>query len=220
MAAAMTTFADSEVVEIERNARIEQLLSIRKKVTSFFRGKSDELQSIKECRVISSDYILDFSRYTTFTLGAPEGWVPGMPLIGGHPPAPQPDQMRDGVLQRFNQQRPVLIVAPPVVPTKVMKDIVKKEQGVKPVITENISLPTKRPADEVPQGIKVVKQEIEVKEEAMEKEERISLAPVPAPVPVSSVRVSEDQQPHKRARQINISFGLSDSESSEEEGDN
>ena len=32
------------------------------------------------------------------------------------------------------------------------------------------------------------------------------------------MKVVEDQQPHKRARQINISFGLSDSESSEEIG--
>lgn len=191
----------------DKISRIEQLLSIRKSITSFFRGKSDELKSIRECRTVSIDYILDFAQYTTFTLRAPEGWTPGMPLIGGHPPAPQPDQMRDGVLQRFNQQRPVTIALPPLLPTKEMRDIVRIEPIAKSLLsTENISLKTKRS-----EAIEVI---------ALVVEEQLKLPPptLIEPAIIIPKKVVEDQQPHKRARQINISFGLSDSESSDEEG--
>jgi hypothetical protein len=71
------------MMDVDKIARIQQLLSIRKNITSFFTERYEDLQSMKECHSISTDNILEFARYTTFTLKAPEGWVPGMPLIGG-----------------------------------------------------------------------------------------------------------------------------------------
>ena len=212
----MVADVTARVNHSDNRARIEQLLSVRKSITSFFREKSDELQSIRECRSVPIDGILEFSRYTTFTLRAPESWAPGMPLIGGHPPAPQPDQMRDGVLQRYNQQRPVIIIPPPLMPTKVMKDIVKVERASKPIVPQEIDLlKTKRSLDvaAVEVATTVVKEEIKAEDL------RPNLSTQTSTVPAVAVAVKNvvDQQPHKRARQINISFGLSDSESSDEE---
>lgn len=193
----------------DKKARIGELLTIRKDITSFFRKRSEELKSIKECRVVPTDFILEFSRYTTFTLRAPEGWTPGMPLIGGHPPAPQPDQMRDGVLQRHNQQRPIIIAPPPVVAMKEMKHIVKVELHPKVQINKDDNLVHQK----IPAAIEQFT--IPVAEIRNEKKTPIQKIDVPADGNSSLV----DQQPHKRARQINISFGLSDSESSDDEAD-
>ena len=195
----------------DKKARIGELLTIRKNITSFFRKRSEELKSIKECRVVPTDYILEFSRYTTFTLRAPEGWTPGMPLIGGHPPAPQPDQMRDGVLQRHNQQRPIIVTLPPVVVMKEMKNIVKVELHPKvQVVKDDKLVQLKRPAA-------IEKADISVAEKVNEDEPKIKR--IDAPVEGNSAAVVVDQQPNKRARQINISFGLSDSESSDDDAD-
>ena len=203
--ASSANFADKKS---ERTSRINQLLTIRKSITSFFRGKSDELHSIRECRTVSVDCILEFAKYTTFTLRAPEGWTPGMPLIGGHPPAPQPDQMRDGVLQRYNQRCPINIVQPLLRPHTELRDIVRVENIAKSLVsTEKISLKTTRP--------ETVETIISVSVEEVKETITSPVDPVVVSIPM---KVVEDQQPHKRARQINISFGLSDSESSEEEG--
>ena len=32
------------------------------------------------------------------------GWVPGAPLLKNHPPAPQPEEMRGGMLEKYNLQ--------------------------------------------------------------------------------------------------------------------
>ena len=194
-----------------RKSRIEELLKTRKDISNFLRLKSQELLLLKECRAVPVDYVLDFSRYTTFTLGAPEGWTPGMPLIGAHPPAPQPDQMRDGVLQRYNQRRPIIIAPHETVVMKEMRDIVKSEPLQKKAIQKDSNTakeenPTNREASTILPERKVA-----------EKIEVIHEKPNPA-IRSSEAKVVTDQQPHKRARQINISFGLSDSESSDDEG--
>ena len=208
----MATLTRSEVLlkfadeKSSRTSRIEKLLTIRKSITSFFRGKSDELQSIRECRTVSIDCILEFAKYTTFTLRAPEGWTPGMPLIGGHPPAPQPDQMRDGVLQQYNQRCPIKIVQPLLRQPTEARDIIRVEHIAKSVeSTEKTSLKTTR------------SESVETITSVPLDEAKEIITTSIDPVVRIPMKVVEDQQPHKRARQINISFGLSDSESSDEE---
>jgi hypothetical protein len=193
-----------------RKSRIEELLKTRKDISNFLRLKSQELLLLKECRAVPVDYVLDFSRYTTFTLGAPEGWTPGMPLIGAHPPAPQPDQMRDGVLQRYNQRRPIIIAPHETVVMKEMRDIVKSEPLQKKSIQKDSNSakeenPTNREASTILPERKVA-EKVEVIHEK------------PNAIRSSEAKAVTDHQPHKRARQINISFGLSDSESSDDEG--
>lgn len=184
-----------------KKRKIEKLLATRKSITDFFRKRSEELHLIKESSTVPTDYILEFARYTTFTLRAPQGWMPGMPLIGGHPPAPQPDQMRDGILQRYNQQRPIIDAPSEEKVMKEMKDIVKVRVVPKSFTSNDLHL------------------------------KEVISAPIPydaikshsgttiATAAVDSTEVAADQQPLKRARQINISFGLSDSESSDDDGE-
>jgi hypothetical protein len=134
-----------------------------------------------------------------------------MPLIGAHPPAPQPDQMRDGVLQRYNQRRPIIIAPHETVVMKEMRDIVKSEPLQKKPIQKDSNTakeenPTNREASTILPERKVA-EKIEVIHEKPN-----------ATIRSSEAEVVTDHQPHKRARQINISFGLSDSESSDDEG--
>lgn len=194
-----------------RKSRIEELLTTRKDISNFLRLKSQELLLLKECRAVPVDYVLDFSRYTTFTLGAPEGWTPGMPLIGAHPPAPQPDQMRDGVLQRYNQRRPIIIAPHETVVMKEMRDIVKSKPPPKKAIQKDFNTAkeensTNREASKI-----LPKREVDEKIEIIHEKPN-------ATIRSSDAKIVTDHQPHKRARQINISFGLSDSESSDDEG--
>ena len=101
-------------------------------------------------------------------------------------------------------------------PTKVMKDIVKVERASKPIVPQEIELlKTKRSLDVA--AVEVVT--TVVKEEIKAEDLRPNLSTQTSTVPAVAVAVKNvvDQQPHKRARQINISFGLSDSESSDEE---
>ena len=196
---------------VSRKFRIEELLKTRKDISSFLRLKSKELHLLKECRAVPVDYVLDFSRYTTFTLGAPEGWIPGMPLIGGHPPAPQPDQMRDGVLQRYNQRRPIIIAPHETVVMREMRDIVKIEPLQKKTTPKDSSTANERNLANPEASTDLPKRKVDDKIVIPHEKPN-------TPISNSEVKAVTDNQPHKRARQINISFGLSDSESSDDEG--
>ena len=194
-----------------RESRVEELLKTRKDISNFLRLKSNELNLLKHCRVVPVDYVLDFSRYTTFTLGAPEGWMPGMPLIGGHPPAPQPDQMRDGVLQRYNQRRPIIVAPHETVVMREMRDIVKSEPLQKKATPKDSITTTESNLANTEASTVLPRRKVDDKI-VVSHEEPIGK------IKSSEVKVVTDHQPHKRARQINISFGLSDSESSDDEG--
>ena len=208
----MKTHLATEAID-SRKARIEELLKTRKDITNFLRLKSNELNLLKHCRAVPVDYVLDFSRYTTFTLGAPEGWIPGMPLIGGHPPAPQPDQMRDGVLQRYNQRRPIIVAPHETVVMREMRDIVKSEPlQKKTTLKDSITITsTETNLANLEASTVLPRRKVDDKIEVSHEE------PI-GQIKSSEVKVVTDHQPHKRARQINISFGLSDSESSDDEG--
>lgn len=84
------------------NATIRRLLEIRKNVTDTLQTYSEELIHIKNTESVSSEDIVDFSDYISRGLSAPNKWLPGNPLVGGHPPAPQPEQMRIGMLGQYN----------------------------------------------------------------------------------------------------------------------
>jgi len=207
-------------MDVDKIARIQQLLSIRKNITSFFTERYEDLQSMKECHSISTDNILEFARYTTFTLKAPEGWVPGMPLIGGHPPAPQPDQMRDGALQRYNQQY-----------SKLLKEgTEKKETTDHENNLESLHIKENLKRTFISDQSKESVQSDGIHEEPVDKSFHKDLAEKSVVIPeitikahvppqIKPVLTPAVEQPTKRSRQINISFGLSDSESSDEEAE-
>jgi len=84
------------------DAEARKLLASRRKISEFLFANKDRLDEIrnKVTTLPSSDWLLKLADNLTLTMRAPEGWVPGRPLheLGGHPPAPQFEQMRVGAL--------------------------------------------------------------------------------------------------------------------------
>ena len=106
---------------------IRELLLKRKRISEFLYKHADELSAIRQKTKIlpSTDWVLGFAENITPTLRAPNGWVPGRPLhdLGGHPPAPQLEQMRLGLLGQLHQSRlanPILVSAAKLKPEDFM----------------------------------------------------------------------------------------------------
>ena len=57
-----------------------------------------------ERRRCTADDVLKLAENITETSFAPAGWIPGAPLINAHPPAPQVEQMRLGLLGALGVQ--------------------------------------------------------------------------------------------------------------------
>ena len=72
-------------------SHLEELLAARKDISLVLWSHRDILRSLHDDDFYSClpGDILRLSRNITHTAFAPKGWVPGAPLIGGHPPAPQ-----------------------------------------------------------------------------------------------------------------------------------
>ena len=180
--------------------RLIELLSARRKISDFLRTNGEELTNISRSRMLPATWVVEFARYTTLTLKAPPGWIPGAPLVGSHPPAPQPEEMRDGALQRYNQRCNAAMASS----SRIGEDAMDTNQCLIPSTSKSLIANT---------GLK-------------RKPVQASLLPNP----VIAMDVSEEEkvigddimepepeQPQKKTRQVNMSFGLSDSESEGED---
>jgi hypothetical protein len=86
----------------EESEFLSKLLESKKKIDAVLVRHSKILQSIKEENIVKCDTndILKFAHNNTPVLFAPKGWIPGCSF--GHPPAPQIEQMRKGLLGNFS----------------------------------------------------------------------------------------------------------------------
>lgn len=90
---------------MDENVRL--LLSKRKRIQEFLFTQRDAINRTKRTREkIPTDWVLDMAENITLTLRAPNDWTPGRPLfdLSGHPPAPQFEQMRVGVLAQLHEK--------------------------------------------------------------------------------------------------------------------
>jgi len=178
----------------QNQQHLHQLLHARRKISDFYRAHGDELAAIAGSRTLPPDWVIEFARYTTLTLSAPPGWVPGAPLIGSHPPAPQPEEMRDGALQRYNQQGS-------------SSSSSNSSSGASN--ESKVAEPEKPPAQSL-------------RGAAPSPGKRKPMPPPPPPrqrqpaAPPQQER-PEPAPPQKKARQVTMSFGLSDSESGDDD---
>ena len=184
--------------------RLIELLSARRKISDFLRTNGEELANISQSRMLSAAWVVEFARYTTLTLKAPPGWIPGAPLVGSHPPAPQPEEMRDGALQRFNQRCNAAITCSSN--SSAGGDAMDTNQYVVPSSTKSLIASTglkRKPmhAPAIPSPV--------VAMDVLEEKE-VTGGEMMEPEP-------EPEQPQKKTRQVNLSFGLSDSESEGED---
>mmetsp|Transcript_16411 Transcript_16411/g.22623 ORF Transcript_16411/g.22623 Transcript_16411/m.22623 type:complete len:171 (+) Transcript_16411:129-641(+) len=81
---------------------IRTLLDSKTDIRKTLHKLKDDIALIKTSRTMQVSWILDFADNITLSNKAMNGWVEGMPLTKSNPPAPQPEQMRDGFLQKYN----------------------------------------------------------------------------------------------------------------------
>ena len=86
------------IESLEQVELISKILESKRKIENVLHKHKMILNSIKEGNEVKCDIddILVFSQNISPTLFAPKGWVPGCPF--GHPPAPQVEQIRKGLL--------------------------------------------------------------------------------------------------------------------------
>ena len=89
-------------------AQVRELLAKRKVITECLFAKKEQLDELrtKVTAVPSPDWVLNLAENLTLTVRAPKDWAPGRPLheLGGHPPAPQFEQMRVGMLAELAEE--------------------------------------------------------------------------------------------------------------------
>lgn len=88
----------------QKKDRLKYLLSMKHSIYDKLSQHKGELDQIKKAKAIDINDLLQFSRNITLTSRAPNGWQPGFPLYNSHPPAPQPEEMRAGVLAAYTEK--------------------------------------------------------------------------------------------------------------------
>lgn len=146
--------------------------------------------------------LIGFADFITDTLHAPEGWKEGFPLVGSHPPVPQPDQMRRGKLAGMAMPAGGVSVSSPV--AREINVEVEMEVEVKMDTTRiaGASMGVKRPLDDAtsevkqPAGVLVLGQG--QSQDQVSTESKPSKTPAPASVPA----------PLPAAKRVAIDFGM------------
>jgi hypothetical protein len=198
--------------------KVKILLEIQKEVSRFLSEHEEEIDSLRNVGKQEASWVIDFSRHTTLTLKAPRMYRPGLLLIGGHPPAPQPEQMRDSALLKYNircerdsavQKSSSAHISPAIPETAHFSP---NECSLEAIVASRKSLSKRNLSsalnlDDISSSHRDANPRTET-EEASTKEEKTSAATVA----VEEEGAPASTQMIKRQRQINISFGLSDSE--------
>jgi hypothetical protein len=185
----------------QQQRRLIELLEARRKIGEFFRIHGEELANVNQSQTLPADWVIEFARYTTLTLQAPPGWVPGAPLTGSHPPAPQPEQMRDSTLQRFNQRNAATGVGAASSSSKLGgTGISSADESAATQMKSLLSLQgTKRKVHPPPVTASMQPDQDADIEMDVEQADQIEKELPP-------------DQPQKKTRQININYGMSDSD--------
>lgn len=92
--------------EVKYN-RIKELLDASNDIYSKLYQHKDTLKSIHESSSVPYNDIIDFADNITLTLSAPRLYRDGLPLIASHAPCPQFYEMRLGKLSSFNSSNVV-----------------------------------------------------------------------------------------------------------------
>ena len=216
------------------NSTINELIDVHQKIYLFLQSNKQELEYIRESKFISADQIIDFSRQITLTLHAPKGWRDGNQMVNGHPPAPQPYEMLNGALQRFNvyynnQKSQIESNNSTNVDTlsafkiATLKSIVpKSEEKTKDLLKSEVTILNNEThyVDESTTEGEIIDMKSDEKSHIIGIDDKIVVLQktiTNATVLPTSDSKSQIEPPLKKARQLNISFGLSDSESSDDE---
>lgn len=83
-----------------KEQKIISLLNAKNDIRKTIYRYQEELVLLKGSKSIKLSVLLDFADNITLTNKSMKGWLEGMPLGKSNPPAPQPEQMRDSLLQK------------------------------------------------------------------------------------------------------------------------
>lgn len=96
-----------EVVPTDKVNRIKELLDANNDIYNKLHHYKDALNNMHNSSTISYNDIIDFADNITLTLSAPRLYRDGLPLIASHAPCPQLYEMRMGKLASFNNSSAV-----------------------------------------------------------------------------------------------------------------
>jgi hypothetical protein len=81
---------------------VTQLLACKEDIRDTLYKYEDQLIALKKLRRVELNTLLEVAQNLSYTDRAPDGWTPGAPLGKSHPPAPQPHEMRGGMLEKYH----------------------------------------------------------------------------------------------------------------------
>ena len=90
-------------ITLDEKNYLQKLVDTRRKVEHFLSDRNEDLLQIRNAKQVDFNSVIDFAVTTSRTLRAPPHWLPGNPIIGGFPPAPQVEHMRLGKLSEFQK---------------------------------------------------------------------------------------------------------------------
>ena len=179
-------------------ARLKKLLEVKSSIRKALSLSPALLPKVVHSEVGYYKDLIIFGNRFSKTLNAPPGYQPGGALVAGHPPAPQPDNMRKGRLGNIKLE--------------ILKDnnIVDEHWETPEVVLPFTDI-------EKPE---VVKSSIAKSVTTMSQSNPRELTHPPTMIIASKKREIEEEisvaEPRKRQRQITIDFGFdSDSEDSD-----
>jgi hypothetical protein len=233
--------APSAVYTGAKREELMSLLHAKKQIDRVLSENRVLLQSLRQERLSDTNSILSFANNITQTIRAPVDWAPGLPLCG-HPPAPLLEQMRAGVLQKYNLQFVVVEQSEQIKEsnepttaeiaatglTKAMKikspvvddNNVEEQQPRKKVklLAEDDAQPTFVAAAADTDILNRKEASAPVQSiEGTKPEGESSSVMATENVDTPSTTADRADTPIKQSRSINISFGFSDSEDESEE---
>ena len=192
----------------DKISQLKELLSLKHEISDFLYAHKDEFTNLKSSKQVEIQDILDLSRRISLTTRAPPLWKPGQPLpiTFGHPPCLQLEELANGKLR---QQQLELI-------------------NQKQYLNQNTDIITNN--DNVSMDIDIVRTESKSNITVSNVNkifDHLGIKPLHKPIEskltqqIESVVVThmdiEEEQPTKKPKLINLSFGLSDSEDSDED---
>lgn len=180
------------------------LLRSKTLIAAALRKHSDELQTLKNSTKTTLQDLLKSAKGIQLNCHAPNEYKIGMQLFNCHPPAPQAEEMRSGELALYHtRQRATTIksgfqcCSSAVNNPMVLLECLRDELGQKRM-RETLEVNShKQPSEEAGVSFPIAGDEIDANEESRE--------------------LIEESTVGKKARTVNISFGLSDSEESSSE---
>jgi hypothetical protein len=223
----------------EGKLRLGRLLRAKKEITQFNYEHREFFAKLSSALSPQFDEVIAFADKVTLTLNAPRDWQPGLPLIGAHPPAPQLEEMRAGHLEKYNfdlkktlrkdeaeMSVDVAGVDDPVMEVVGVEDEqIEYELAVRSSLKRSLGEGELRNEHDVNKRIGKAASStfIEVSATtatstfALERDSQAPAQTLPAVAQEEEKRAPPVPAKQENTRQINVSFGLSDSESDDDE---